>query len=287
MMKVTDFNDCTELEGLNKIMVDAEKASITNSTITFNGNNNIVVVEDGAKILNSRITFNGDNSVLYLSRSRHNYLFDLTLNTQSVVYFGSDNYINGPITAVTSEGHNIVIGNDGLFSYGICIRVADAHVIYSVETKTRLNPSASVFIGDHVWVGQNAMIFKGTNIGSGAILGAGSVAVGKKIESNTSYAGNPARKIKGGVFFEKPCVHRWTQSEIEKNNKCDNNAHIFGDGEIKRIDIEALDSALLNKADSAEKLEIIEKIVASDRTKNRFYLPENKKSSKKKGLFKR
>lgn len=286
-MKITDFNDFTELEDCNKIMVDAEKSSITNSTITFNGKNNIVAVEDGVKILNSKIIFNGDNSLLYLSRSRHNYLLDLTLNTQSVVYFGSDNYINDSITAVTSEGHNIVIGNDGLFSYGICIRVSDAHVIYSIETKTRLNPSASVFIGDHVWVGQNAMIFKGTNVGSGAIIGAGSVTVSKKIESNTSYAGNPARKIKSGVFFEKPCVHRWSQAETDKNNKCDSDAHIFGDGEIKRIDIETLDRALLNKADSSQKLEIVKTFLVSDRSKNRFYLPEDKKSFKKKGLFKR
>lgn len=36
-MKITDFNDFTELEDCNKIMVDAEKSSIINSTITFNG----------------------------------------------------------------------------------------------------------------------------------------------------------------------------------------------------------------------------------------------------------
>lgn len=94
-------------------------------------------------------------------------------------------------------------------------------------------------------------------------------------------------KLKAAFFFEKPCVHRWPQAETDKNNKCDSNAHIFGDGEIKRIDIETLDRALLNKADSSQKLEIVKTFLVSDRSKNRFYLPEDKKSFKKKGLFKR
>lgn len=49
-------------------------------------------------------------------------------------------------------------------------------------------------IGDHVWVGYNAVIMPGVNIGQGAIIGACSV-VTKNVEPFGIVAGNPAREI--------------------------------------------------------------------------------------------
>jgi len=50
-------------------------------------------------------------------------------------------------------------------------------------------------IGNDVWIGQNAVILPGVNIGDGAIIGANSV-VGSDIEPYTVAAGNPARMIR-------------------------------------------------------------------------------------------
>lgn len=49
-------------------------------------------------------------------------------------------------------------------------------------------------IGNNVFIGMNAIILMGANIGNNVIIGAGSVVSGK-VESNSVYAGNPARKI--------------------------------------------------------------------------------------------
>jgi len=46
------------------------------------------------------------------------------------------------------------------------------HLIYDVESHKHVSSSKSTFTGDHVWVGINATIWKGTQIGSGAIIGA-------------------------------------------------------------------------------------------------------------------
>ena len=46
------------------------------------------------------------------------------------------------------------------------IRTADPHIIYDIHRK-RINPSKSVFIGDHVWCGQNVLLLKGCRVGSG------------------------------------------------------------------------------------------------------------------------
>ncbi len=52
-----------------------------------------------------------------------------------------------------------------------------------------------VSIGNNVFVGANSVILPGVTIGDNVIIGAGSV-ITKSIDSNTVYAGNPARPIK-------------------------------------------------------------------------------------------
>lgn len=54
---------------------------------------------------------------------------------------------------------------------------------------------AEVVVGDNVYVGSGVIILPGTHIGDNVIIGAGSVVKGV-VESNSVYAGNPARKIK-------------------------------------------------------------------------------------------
>jgi acetyltransferase-like isoleucine patch superfamily enzyme len=52
-----------------------------------------------------------------------------------------------------------------------------------------------ITIGDYAWIGFDAVILKGVNIGTGAIVGARSV-VTKDVEPWTVVAGNPARIVK-------------------------------------------------------------------------------------------
>ena len=284
MIKINDFNNIPDDLQTNKIFVNPEKSKMSNSTLSFDGNNNIVFIEDGVNIADSSIRFVGNNSVLFLGASNHSYLLNVSINNQSTVYIGRNNYFNGKLTAITSEGRNIIIGDDCLFSYGICVRVADPHLIYDAQTKERINPSKSVFIGDHVWVGQNAMVLKGTTVGSGSVIGAGAVVSGKKIESNTVYAGNPAKKIKSGIFYEKPCVHQWTEAETKKHKRCDSREHIYGDG-ASTVDVTAVDRRLTAALDSEERLKLLKEKIRSDCSKNRFFIGEE--NYKKKSLFKR
>lgn len=47
----------------------------------------------------------------------------------------------------------------------------------------------------NVWIGSNATILPGVNIGNGTVIGAGSV-VTKDVPKNTVFAGIPAKLIK-------------------------------------------------------------------------------------------
>lgn len=98
---------------------------------------------------------------------------DCWCSNNSVVVLGRNIYINSYssyiLVLATTERENIIIGRDCLLSYGICMRTADLHIVYDCNTKKRINYSKSILNGDHVWIGQSALILKGSRIGSGAI----------------------------------------------------------------------------------------------------------------------
>jgi len=72
-----------------------------------------------------------------------------------------------------------------------------------VQAGEILGAQSPVEIGTNVFIGMNAVITRGVTIGDNVIIGAGSV-VTKDCESNTVYAGNPARRIMSiSEFYQK------------------------------------------------------------------------------------
>jgi len=63
----------------------------------------------------------------------------------------------------------------------------------------------TIDIGHDVWIGTRALILSGVNIGSGAVVGAGSV-VTKDVEPYSIVVGNPAKHIK--YRFPKKIIER-------------------------------------------------------------------------------
>lgn len=68
----------------------------------------------------------------------------------------------------------------------------------SVKTKLSRHsrpPNRTVVIGHDVWIGANAIIMQGVSVGTGAVIGAGSV-VTKNVPPYTIVAGVPARVVR-------------------------------------------------------------------------------------------
>lgn len=92
----------------------------------------------------------------------------------------------------------ISIGNNARFAHGVIILTHDYS--WSVLKKLPhkggkiLGAQSPVIIGNNVFVGMNAIITRGVTIGDNVIIGAGSV-VTHDCESNSVYAGSPAKKI--------------------------------------------------------------------------------------------
>ena len=98
----------------------------------------------------------------------------------------------------------ITIGNNVRITSNVVILTHDYS--WSVLTAVKgevLGGIGEVTIGNNVFIGMNSIILKNTIIGDNVIIGAGSIVSGK-IEKNSVYAGNPAKKIMGiEEFYQK------------------------------------------------------------------------------------
>lgn len=251
--------------------------TLIDTTIEFIGNHNILYCEKNITIKNSHLKFFGDNSIVYLSSNTHPYFLNVTLHHNCSFYMGKNNYINNKLNVIISEEKNVFIGSGGLFSFDIWIRTADPHLIYDAKTYKRINNSQSVFIGDHVWIGQSATLLKGTQIASGSILGASAVVSGKAIPSNVVFGGNPAKQIRRDIFWEKTCVHRWTKKETMQNQEKNTDQFIYKQTN-EHISFPTIDKKLLLAKTVNEKLQFF---LTLTQNKNRFAVTQGVKRKTK------
>ena len=255
-------------ENKNKIMGNEPK--MINSNIIFRGNNNILFCEENVKLKNTTLQFNGNNSIIYLSSNKHEYYLNVAIYNYSVLFMDENNYMNGKLNIIFSEQKNVIIGKECLFSFGIWMRLADAHLIYDVDTKKRTNLSKSICIGDHVWISQNSMILKGTKIGSGSIVGAMAVVTNKSISSNTIWAGNPAKEIKRNIYFKDNCVHKYTDKETELSIIDNSDDYIYNTSSDTQ-NFNEIDIKLHNMGSVEEKINYLREL-RNFKSKNRFFI---------------
>lgn len=93
----------------------------------------------------------------------------------------------------------IEIGLGTFIGDDVRIQDSDNHII--IEHGAEKKMTAPILIGDHCWIGKNAIILKGVKIGNGAIVAAGSVVV-KDVPDACLVAGNPAKIIKEEVGWK-------------------------------------------------------------------------------------
>ena len=92
---------------------------------------------------------------------------------------------------VTIGSNCLISSNCGISSYN--------HIQLSENRPGNIDQdvkfSKPVIIGDNVWIGMNACILPGVEIGNNSIIGSGSV-VTKSVPANEIWVGNPAKFVK-------------------------------------------------------------------------------------------
>ena len=125
--------------------------------------------DDYLKFLKKNGVEIGENIIIYYP---HETVIEC--NNPHLLKIGSNVRLTGPVTILTHDYSVFVLNN---LSRGR---------IFGKQKKTT--------IGNNVFIGWGATILAGTTIGNNVIIGANAVCSGL-IESNSVYAGNPAKKI--------------------------------------------------------------------------------------------
>ena len=165
--------------------------------ITINGNNNRIVIGKNT-IVHCSITITGNNCDVIIGDNS-------TFRSGSIVIEGDKcRYRQGVLSGIREarfviqeNNSKIHIGDDCMLSHNIVVRTSDSHSILDLNGN-RINPAKSVFIGNHVWIAEAAIILKGVHIGNNSIIGYGSICT-KDIPSNSIATGVPAKVVKENV----------------------------------------------------------------------------------------
>lgn len=169
---------------LNKITINKTDNLFYGLNINIIGDNNNILIQNNATICGLSIVIKGNGCQVSIGRN-------FTENQNCMI-------------VCMGEKKHVQIGNDCMFSSDIDIWNTDSHRILNAIGDT-INPCLPIKIGNHVWIGKRSCILKGVTVGDNSIVGFASV-VTKDIEENSIYAGNPARKIKGGINWSSESV---------------------------------------------------------------------------------
>ena len=166
----------------------------------YGNNNRIVFSESIYGISNVRISIYGnDNEILIGENFATDGLSFSVEDNNNKIIVGKNCHGGGHSELAAIEGTHLILGDDCMLSANITIRTGDSHSVLNASSRERINKSKSVLIGNHVWIGNTVLIFKGTQISDNSIVAGGSVVTGKAFPKNCIVGGNPAKVIKEGA----------------------------------------------------------------------------------------
>lgn len=93
----------------------------------------------------------------------------ISLRKNSTLTLGNC-FINNNVSIICSK--SITIGDKTAIGPNVIIRDSDDHILLPRTETSMISP---IVIGNNVWIGSNAIILKGVNIGDGAVIAAGAV----------------------------------------------------------------------------------------------------------------
>lgn len=151
---------------------------LTNTKIQVHGDNNQIIIENNVRLMGPCKIIMGGNATLHIKWNAGIRGVEFNLN-----------------------GANIEVGELCMFSYGVTLRNHDSHKILDAHTGEIMNPAKDIVLGRHVWIGQNATILKGCNIGDDSVIGFGSI-VTKSCGPGSVMTGIPAKIVKENIRWD-------------------------------------------------------------------------------------
>lgn len=169
--------------------------------VQFNGGGSTVLIKKPMRVKKCLIVC-GDDVRVEIGEGCDivGYLFIFATARGSQIFIGNKCSFSGVTIRLQAEPNlQVSIGNRCLFSSDITIRSSDSHTVYDLSTGEALNIPVGVEIGNHVWIGTGVDIMKNSKIPDDCVIAARALVVGQFTNSNSVYAGLPAKLVKTNI----------------------------------------------------------------------------------------
>ena len=168
---------------------------VIKTAIRNEGKHNRLTIGEGTWIEDCAFHFSGDNNVVEIADDCAMHRLEIWISDGSRISIGRQTYASGPSIIACHESTSVDIGEKCIFAENVAIRTGDSHSVLDAEGK-RINPSRSIRIGNHVWVGHRATFLKGSSIADDSVVGSGTLIAGQSFPAGSEIVGNPARIAK-------------------------------------------------------------------------------------------
>lgn len=185
-------NNCKFIETHGKITIESDR--IATGMILW-GIGSAAIID---KYSNKSIIELGEHSdIHFMGQAKMGY--GVKLSSDGILILGDKVSFTGNSIIVCKK--RISIGADTIISWNTQIMDTDIHEV--LRGGIRTNFDNDILIGEHVWVGCNTNIYKGTCITNGSVVAADSVIKKGNDSQKMIYGGVPERVIADNIEWRK------------------------------------------------------------------------------------
>ena len=144
----------------------------------------------------------GSDSVVYISPDAHIPFGEIAVGN-GFVFIGPDVRSTARLNINCRNGGSVILTEDILIGSDVKFQSDDCHTIISLSSNERLNPfGGTIVVRNHVWFGEDSLIFGDSYIEHNCIIGARSFVRGIATPSNSIIAGVPGKVIRTDITWD-------------------------------------------------------------------------------------
>ncbi len=194
------YLNLTKIKGQNNRII--KKSYVDKLSYRIIGNNNTIIFEEGCDLGQLKVFVAGNNNRIIVSNNCtvKSVIFWIEDNNCEI-FIGENTTIESADFSVSEDESKILVGSDCMFSSNVKIMTGDSHSILD-ENYVRINHAKDVVIGNHVWIGAEAVILKGSNLEENCVIGTRTLVTGS-FASGKLICGSPAKIIKNNINWDR------------------------------------------------------------------------------------
>lgn len=164
---------------------------------------NSIIIGDNCSLADCRFLMKGKNNKVKIGNhcALKGVSFWMSGDNNEIVV-GDYTTIGQNTEFATLEGTCILIGKDCMFSHDIQVRTSDSHSVLDHDGN-RTNPAKNIHIGNHVWIGLDVLLLKGSEVKDNSVVAARSMVTKPFINEGCLIGGAPAKEIKSEINWSR------------------------------------------------------------------------------------